>query len=413
MPPKTKAPAVASRIHDFVRQAPIGQEQPFAAAADPFWQGLRALGSELWLDTGDIDAAISCWTREFSALTTNNTLLNAEVQKGIYDQLVREAAALVSGLDPQTRVIEIAFVLNATHGLRLARRFGGKVSVELHTDLAQDVDRSVAYGERFHAICPDHFIVKVPLTPAGLIATRRLRAKGIPVNFTLGFSARQNALAIAFAKPSYVNVFLGRLGAYAADNQLGDGKMLGEKATLATQRVLRELVGGQPDRTRLIAASLRDGPSVAALAGVDVFTMPVKCAADAKAKLDGRWVSQLAQDYAVQWTVPPAGWRADTLWAVPDNVRRLARDLDAKPPASAAALVDRAHQAGAGDLFPRLAAADLAQLAADGKIPKHECWAARIAAGELAADTLLNVAGLASFAADQAKLDDRIRRGLA
>ena len=38
------------------------------------------LGSELWLDTGDIEAAAEPWTEEFTALTTNNTLLNAEVQ---------------------------------------------------------------------------------------------------------------------------------------------------------------------------------------------------------------------------------------------------------------------------------------------------------------------------------------------
>ena len=36
-------------------------------------------------------------------------------------------------------------------------------------------------------------------------------------------------------------------------------------------------------------------------------------------------------------------------------------------------------------------------------------WAARIRAGELAIDTLLNLAGLAAFAADQKALDDRVR----
>jgi len=46
----------------------------------------------------------------------------------------------------------------------------------------------------------------------------------------------------------------------------------------------------------------------------------------------------------------------------------------------------------------------------DGKIPKHERWAERIKNGELAIDTLLNLAGLASFASDQAQLDERIRQ---
>ena len=49
------------------------------------------------------------------------------------------------------------------------------------------------------------------------------------------------------------------------------------------------------------------------------------------------------------------------------------------------------------------------QIAREGKIPKHASWAQRIAAGDTAADTLLNLAGLASFAADQKALDDRVR----
>jgi hypothetical protein len=46
----------------------------------------------------------------------------------------------------------------------------------------------------------------------------------------------------------------------------------------------------------------------------------------------------------------------------------------------------------------------------DGKIPRHQRWASRIAIGERAIDTLLNLAGLASFAANQAHLDERIVR---
>ena len=58
----------------------------------PVWEAVRRTGSSLWLDTGDIDEAINLWSSEFDALTTNNTLLNKEVQKGIYDDLIRKAA---------------------------------------------------------------------------------------------------------------------------------------------------------------------------------------------------------------------------------------------------------------------------------------------------------------------------------
>ena len=72
-----------------------------------------------------MDEAAELWCSSFAALTTNNSLLNKEVQKGIYDDLIKEVAAVTKDLPQQQRVIEIAFVLNARHGLRLASRFGG------------------------------------------------------------------------------------------------------------------------------------------------------------------------------------------------------------------------------------------------------------------------------------------------
>ena len=73
-------------------------------------------------------------------------------------------------------------------------------------------------------------------------------------------------------------------------------------------------------------------------------------------------------------------------------------------------LIDRVHEAGCGDMFPYLSEKDYKLIYDDGKIPNHQRWAQRIASGELAIDTLLNLAGLASFTADQAALDDRIRK---
>ena len=75
--------------------------------------------------------------------------------------------------------------------------------------------------------------------------------------------------------------------------------------------------------------------------------------------------------------------------------------------------MNRAHEMGAGDMFPKLSDEELAQIADDGKIPKHEIWGDRIKSGELAIDTLLNLAGLASFESDQQELDDRIEKLIA
>lgn len=282
-------------IRNFVHEGINLQHGRIEAEPDPFWKALCQAGSELWLDTGDIDAAAGLWTDEFTALTTNNTLLNTEVQKGIYDDLIQKAVGVLTGLDIQTQIIEIAFILNARHGLRLAQRFGGSVSVELHTILAHDIERSVSYGQRYYEICPEHFIIKVPLTPSGLIAMRRLREDGIPVNFTLGFSARHNFVATAFGAPSYVNVFLGRLNSYIADQQLGDGKLVGEKAVLASQRVVKELSQNNREPTLQIAASLRTADQLPYLAGIDVFTIPVNVAAAAKQELSGEWKSKIGR----------------------------------------------------------------------------------------------------------------------
>ncbi|RMH01666.1 MAG: transaldolase, partial [Planctomycetota bacterium] len=272
------APALASsQLARVIRDGVA--EQPAAAEPNPLWSRLRELGTELWLDTGDMDQAAALWSAEFTALTTNNTLLNAEIQKGIYDTWIPAAAEAARAdrpdLDDRELVLEIAFALNARHGLRLHERFGAFVSVELHTDLAHDVERSLAYGRRYAALC-DHFIVKVPLTPAGLIAARRLEDEGIPVNFTLGFSARQNHLIARFARPSWVNVFMGRLNAYVAGEGLGDGAWVGERATLASQAALAALRRDGLCATRQIGASMRAGEQVATLAGLDVYTMPPK-----------------------------------------------------------------------------------------------------------------------------------------
>ena len=398
------------RLHGFVIDHEFG-ETPIGSRPSPLWEGLTHLGTQLWLDTGDIEAAEGLWCDEFSALTTNNSLLNAEVQRGVYDAIVGEVDRELDDLDHDTRVLEIAFVLNAVHGLRLIDRFGGQVSVELHTALADDAERAVFYGQRLHALAPEHFLVKLPLTPAGLVATRRLRDLGVRVNLTLGFSARQNFLATSLARPDYVNVFLGRIGAYLSDNRLGDGANAGERATWASQRALRELAAGRAHSTRQIAASIRDASQLPRLAGLDVLTIPLAVAQAAR-ELDGAWHDQEASELPVTLApgVDALALRVDQLWEIGEGERMLAERLARRRTFSADDVVAEAIDCGCGDLFPVFSAADRQRLAADGKIPRHAAWEERIAAGEVGLDALLTAAGLASFAADQAKLDARVRR---
>jgi len=389
-------------------------ERAEAFGTNPLWAQMKELGSELWLDTGDMDAAGTLWTREFSALTTNNTLLNKEVQKGAYDELVRRSARVlretVPGLDETSLVREIAFVLNARHGLRLVEKFDAFVSVEEHTDAAHDVEAAAGYARRYHAICPERFIVKIPLTAEGLLAARRVGAEGIPVNLTLGFSARQNVLIAVFARPKYCNVFLGRLNSVVSEHKLGDGRFVGEKATVASQNAVAA-VGGSA--TRQIAASIRSGQQVGDLAGTDVLTIPPKAAEEfIGMPLDPADLARGADGaFEVAWAegVEPDTWGLNSLWDVSDGLGRAALDIASKPALDGPAL--RGHLAGAGfaAVLPEWSEADAAKATEDGKIPNLPDWRDRLSSGEVGLDALMNLHGLRSFVLDQKAMDGRIR----
>ena len=396
-----------TRISDFVWKNI--SEKHVTGKKDPFWESLVNTGTELWLDTGDMEEAEANWSAEMSALTTNNTLLNNEIQKGIYDIFITEAKSIVRDLPPEERVKEIAFILNARHGLRLASKFGGYVSVELHTDTAHDIKAIQYYGRRFHEICPEQFIVKVPYTAEGLIGARLLKDSGVRINFTLGFSARENVLVTKVARPDYVNVFLGRIGAYMINNKLGDGSGAGEKAVISSQNWVTGLSAENPWQTKQIAASLRNHSQLELLAGTDVFTMPPKVAAAGHKELSGKFTSRTHENYEVSLFDSAAGAGIENFWEVNNKVLNLAERLAAKVPSSGSELIHIAHEEGCEDMFPFLTKEEKGFIASDGKIPVHSRWAKKISEGKIAPDTLLTLAGLASFAADQAMLDERIR----
>ena len=401
-------------IHEFVRHEFNHQfgKPSIPVKADAEWQKIRDAGSRLWLDTGDIDEATKLWNSSFDALTTNNTLLNKEIQKGIYDKLIVEAARAVGNLDPKTLVLEIAFILNAHHALRLVERFDANVSVELHTDLSNDVERTVAYGKRYFAICPERFIVKVPLTPAGYLGARKLVLAGIPINFTLGFSARHNYVAALLTKPKFCNVFMGRLNSFVADNKLGSGENVGEKATLATQRELLDLRKTGRSETNLIGASIRTGGQIGELAGVDVLTMPTKAAAEYRAAPLAKVTSHVANDPFIPLNsgVAMSQFAGDTLWTVtPEFKATVASMLKQAEALTPEGIQSHFEAAGIRDFLPRWSEADVRTATKDGKIPVYATWKNRLGSGEIGLDALMNLSALQSFVTDQTALDDRIR----
>ncbi|HOS95978.1 MAG TPA: transaldolase family protein, partial [Armatimonadota bacterium] len=274
---------------------------------------------------------------------------------------------------------------------------------ELHPDFAEDAPATVAWAQRYFTLCPEKFIIKVPLTPAGFVAVRRIAGLGIPVNYTLGFSARQNVLATLFSRPAFVNVFLGRLNAVVKDNGLGDGANVGEKACLASDawvKRLRSEDGGPP--TRQIAASMRGPDQVVTLAGVDVHTIPPKVF---RGFVELGAAATIAPYSAVDLPVQ-ADLDLSVLWGVPDAFVDFARRAHAEGGtiASGADLVRLAVESGFGDLFHTWTDDERAEVRADGKIPVLSKWAGRVAI-----DDLMTRAALESFRVDQAALDDRLR----
>lgn len=399
-------PAVADTVKDLALEGFVGPGV-FEAPDQPNYILLRKTGSKLWLDTGDAEAAAKAWSPQIEALTTNNTLVNQVIQTGAFDEFIRRCArrirSVVASISEDQLIMELGFLANARLALGLVERFGARVSVELHPSLGRDIEGTLTFARRYFSICPGHFYMKVPLTPDGFVAVRRLSAEGIPVNYTLGFSARQNYLAARFSKPRFVNVFLGRLNQVIQENRLGDPDNVGEKAALASDEMMKNIRASSPDvPTEQIAASIRNGAQVAALAGADVLTIPPKSAEEFLA------LGLAEKDLEV------TNWRdlevhlensdCDLLWMVDKPFVEFVDDA-----------VRRGDQITCGEdlvdlskkhevkLFHCWGSDDLLQIRDKGKIPDVRRWRGA------PLDDLMAVAALESFRVDQMALDDRIR----
>ena len=105
-------------------------------------------------------------------------------------------------------------------------------------------------------------VVKVPMTPNGLTAGKRLTSQGIRINVTLVFSPAQAILAAEIGA-YIVSPFLGRLDDVGADG-------------MGLLRSICDLYAVQGYETNVLAASLRHPMHVveSALAGADIATMP-------------------------------------------------------------------------------------------------------------------------------------------
>jgi transaldolase len=134
----------------------------------------------------------------------------------------------------------------------------GDVSLET-TEL--DEDAMYEQGVGLAQMAPNA-VVKVPMTPNGLAAGKRLVADGTRINVTLVFSPAQAILAAEIGA-YIVSPFLGRIDDAAADG-------------MHALRQICEIYDVQGYETEVLAASLRHPMHIvdAALAGADISTMP-------------------------------------------------------------------------------------------------------------------------------------------
>ena len=184
---------------------------------------------KIYLDTGNVkEIAEAARMGILDGVTTNPSLVSKE------------------GRDFKDLILEICQLVD------------GPVSAEV---VSVEAEAMVKEGRELARIHPN-VVVKCPLIPEGLAATKRLSGEGIRVNVTLCFSPTQ-ALLAAKAGAWCVSPFIGRL-----DDVSSDGMEL--------IRQIVTIFHNYDFPTLVLVASIRHPQHVveAALTGADICTMP-------------------------------------------------------------------------------------------------------------------------------------------
>jgi transaldolase len=179
--------------------------------------------------------------------TANAKEIHETVSLGILDGVTTNPSLVAKeGRSFQEALVEICHLVN------------GPVSAEV---VSVEESAMVTEGKELAKI-HQNIVVKVPLIPGGLKATKRLTAEGIRVNVTLCFSPTQ-ALLAAKAGAWCISPFIGRL-----DDISSNGMEL--------IRQIVTIYRNYGFKTFVLIASVRHPQHVvkAALAGGDICTIP-------------------------------------------------------------------------------------------------------------------------------------------
>ncbi len=184
---------------------------------------------KLFIDTANLDEIKKANSMGIiSGVTTNPSLVAREGAD--FKQRIKDIAAVVKG--------PISAEVVSSEAQKMVEEARGLVSIDTN------------------------IVIKIPVTPEGLKATKMLAAEGTAVNATLVFSANQ-ALLAARAGALYVSPFVGRM-----DDIGNDG--------MEVVRYIVDIFDIHGIQAQVIAASIRHPMHVtmAALAGAHIATVP-------------------------------------------------------------------------------------------------------------------------------------------
>lgn len=174
---------------------------------------VRALGQQLWLDNlsrtllNDGHLARLIEEDGIAGVTTNPSIFHKAIADGRYYE-ADLAALRQQALSAEARY-EALVVPDVQRACDLLRPTfdgsggdAGYVSLEVSPALAHDAEGTVAAGVRLAAaVSRPNLLVKVPATPAGIVAIEALIGQGINVNVTLMFSlAHVDAVAASYLR---------------------------------------------------------------------------------------------------------------------------------------------------------------------------------------------------------------------
>ena len=189
---------------------------------------------KIFIDTADLDEIreIASWG-VVDGVTTNPTLVKKSGRS--FNEIIEEIFEIVDG----------------------------PISLEVISEKADDmVKEAKGLVSKVNQKYRKNVAIKVPMTPEGLKATKKLKKEGIKTNVTLVFSANQ-ALLAAKAGATFVSPFIGRL-----DD-------IGQEGMQIVEEIV-EIFTNYDIETEVIVASIRHPIHVieAARLGADIATIP-------------------------------------------------------------------------------------------------------------------------------------------